>query len=183
MSEVGDLRTQMIASQAAMINLQEELISCKNDQLASVQAARSSQDDCSRDSSWHQSKTSWTKMIVVETWWCSVLLKKKKEELVSRLEGVFEELGEKPCTEASRVGIKNNGKERPVKVKLSNSELIQQILAKAKKLRQSVKYKEVYICPDRTVDQRRNKRNLYWNWKYYFYWIRNNAISSKMESV
>ena len=39
MSEVGDLRTQMIASQAAMINLQEELISCKNDQLASVQAA------------------------------------------------------------------------------------------------------------------------------------------------
>ena len=37
--EVTVLRSQMIASQAVVIKLQEELISCKNQQLESVQAA------------------------------------------------------------------------------------------------------------------------------------------------
>ena len=37
--EVEELRTQVIASQYKVIMLQEELLSCKNEQLASVQAA------------------------------------------------------------------------------------------------------------------------------------------------
>ena len=37
--EVTALRSEMIASQAAVIKLQEELISCKNQQLESVRAA------------------------------------------------------------------------------------------------------------------------------------------------
>ena len=39
MPEVGDLRTHIIASQAAVTNLHEELLSCNNEQLASVHAA------------------------------------------------------------------------------------------------------------------------------------------------
>ena len=40
--EATELRSHMIASQAAVIKLQEELISCKNQQLESVQAAANS---------------------------------------------------------------------------------------------------------------------------------------------
>lgn len=87
----------------------------------------------------------------------------EKEEFDSKMEGTFGELGEKPRAEACRIRLKTTEKARPVKMSPSNSALIQQILAKARRLRrlrQSTKCTEVYVCPDRTVDQREELKKL-----------------------
>ena len=50
------------------------------------------------------------------------------EELSSKVEQVFQSLGEKPCFEAARLGKKSNSTVRPVKVNLRSSATVQQIL-------------------------------------------------------
>ena len=49
---------------------------------------------------------------------------------------------------------------RPVKVTLSSSTIVQQILVKSRKLRLSAKYNTVFLSPDRTAEQRAQQREL-----------------------
>ena len=72
---------------------------------------------------------------------------------LSKLGDVFEEIEEKPCFEACRVGAAVTGKVRAVKVTLGNAAIVQQVLAKSRWPKHSSKYKELFVCPDRTVDQ------------------------------
>ena len=60
---------------------------------------------------------------------------------------VFEELGEKPRLEAVRLGKKMQSKVRPVKVTLSSSSTVHQILSSCSKLRQSTNYKTACFSP------------------------------------
>lgn len=184
--EVTVLRSQMIASQAVVIKLQEELISCKNQQLESVQAAvKATVQETVHDTvkteikSFSQvvasssPKVSLTPETLKKTVKDVVeqsdrsrnlmvfgLAEEVEEDIVSKLRDVFEELGEKPRVEACRVGAAVTGKVRAVKVTLGNAALIQQVLAKSRRLRHSSKYKDVFVCPDRTVDQREEQRKL-----------------------
>ena len=184
--EVTQLRSQMIASQATVIKLQEELISCKNQQLESVQAAvkttvqetvhdtvkteiksysQAVASSSPRDSLTPETLKKTVKEVVEESdrsrnLMVFGLVEEEKEDTVRKLGDVFEELGEKPRVEACRVGAPVAGKVRAVKVTLGNAALVQQVLAKSKRLRNSAKYKDVFVCPDRTVDQREEQRKL-----------------------
>ena len=83
------------------------------------------------------------------------------EDLRVKVCDVFLEIGEQPRVEASRLGkVTSGGKARPVKVSLSSSHAVNQILSKARNLKQSKKYSKVFICPDRSPAQRIKHREL-----------------------
>lgn len=94
-------------------------------------------------------------------------------EDTERLVGeVLFELGEKPHIVAERVGrappntratrssVKKRPATRPVKVCLSSPALVRKILSRARELRDSSKFSRVFICPDRSSEQRVKQRNL-----------------------
>ena len=54
----------------------------------------------------------------------------------------------------------NRPKPRPVKVSLPSSTHFVQILREAKKFKDSEQYRNVFIAPDRTVEERRLRREL-----------------------
>ena len=76
------------------------------------------------------------------------------------MDELFASVGEKPSFMASRVGKKSGSKRRPVKVTLTCNGSVNQILAKAKRLRTVKKFKYVFLSPDRSLDERTQHRNL-----------------------
>lgn len=86
---------------------------------------------------------------------------------------VLLELGEKPHVVAERLGritvdtvpAKNTRsavkrRPRPVKICLTSPALARKILSRARDLRESQRFSGVFICPDRSSDQRVKQRNL-----------------------
>ena len=88
------------------------------------------------------------------------LHEEENEILSSKISEVFETLGEKPCIEASRVGRENKPVNRLVKVKLSSSLIVNQILRKSRNLRTNERFKTVFLAPDRTFEQRVQHKEL-----------------------
>ena len=84
----------------------------------------------------------------------------ENEELSSKVEQVFQSLGEKPCFEAARLGKKSNSTVRPVKVNLRSSATVQQILKKSSLLCKIEQFKTVFLSPDRTAEQRAQQKEL-----------------------
>ncbi len=88
------------------------------------------------------------------------------EHINDRVSEVLMEVGQKPIVEASRIGGKSpNSKDdeklcRPVKVTVANSTIVKRILTHARALRHSKNFKEVYISPDRSAEQRKHHRQL-----------------------
>ena len=84
----------------------------------------------------------------------------ENEDISAKVTEMFESLGEKPRVEASRLGKKSGSATRPVKVTLSCSTIVKQILKKSSKLFRTYKFKNVYLAPDRTVEERAQHREL-----------------------
>ena len=85
----------------------------------------------------------------------------ENERLDEKVTEIFEQLGEKPRIESRRLGKKKSSSDiRPVKVLLSSSNAVQQILANSRKLRRTDKFKDVFLSPDRTPDQRIKHKEL-----------------------
>ena len=84
----------------------------------------------------------------------------ESEDICAKVTEVFESLGEKPRVEASRLGKKSGSATRPVKVTLSSSTIVQQILKKSSKLSRTDEFKTVYLAPDRTVEERAQHKEL-----------------------
>ena len=84
------------------------------------------------------------------------------EQLRDKVSAVFQEFGEKPRLEASRLGEKkeNSTRVRPVRVTLYNTATAKQILAKTKALKKTARYSSVFITPDRSPEQREVHRQL-----------------------
>ena len=83
------------------------------------------------------------------------------EKLNDKVAEVFESIGHKPKTEACRVGRKKStDSARPVKVKLSSSLTVDHLLASAKTLRTVTRFRSVFVCPDRSPEQRQIQREL-----------------------
>ena len=77
------------------------------------------------------------------------------EEILDKASEILLEVGEKPSVkDCCRIGRRNGDAPRPVKLCLSSSDIAQQVLRKARLLRMKEGYKSVYICPDRTVEER-----------------------------
>jgi len=90
------------------------------------------------------------------------LAEEESEQINSKVEEILLELEEKPKVEACRLGKRDpeNTKVRPVKVTLSTSVAVGQILAKARTLRSSPKHSSVYISQDRTPAEREQHKLL-----------------------
>ena len=86
----------------------------------------------------------------------------EEENLNDKVSELCEVLGEKPRVDATRLGkmCVNNEKKRPIKVVMSSSAAVNQILSKARKLRSVAKFENVYLTPDRTEDDRNKHREL-----------------------
>ena len=83
------------------------------------------------------------------------------ELLSDKVSQIFEELHEKPHIETCRIGRLTAEKSvRPVKVMLSSYVAVRQILSKAKNLRKVDRFKSVYVCPDRTLEERKIQKQL-----------------------
>jgi hypothetical protein len=81
------------------------------------------------------------------------------EVLPDKVGKVLKEINERPVIrDCVRVGVKMSGDvhPRPVKFSLSNSDHVAQVLRSAKLLHTKEGYKSVYICPDRTVQERKS---------------------------
>ena len=66
------------------------------------------------------------------------------------------EIEEKPViSDCCRVGIRKPDRKRPVKFTLRSSDMVKQILSKAKLLRTKEGYSGIYISPDRTMKERK----------------------------
>ena len=87
----------------------------------------------------------------------------RDEVLQDSVEKILGEIDEKPLVrDCVRVGVKKTGatQARPVKFSLSNSDHVAQVLRSARRLRTIEGYKSVYICPDRTVQERKSYKTL-----------------------
>ena len=76
---------------------------------------------------------------------------------------LFEDLGGLSLTGISgmnRLGKYKEGYNRPVKLRLCGREFRDQILSRKKSLKDSVSHKDIYISPDRSPEEREERRNL-----------------------
>ena len=85
----------------------------------------------------------------------------KDEKLEERVQEVFQEIGLKPTLQASRAGKITQGKTKcPVKVSLSSSSAVHNVLSQVKKLRHSATFMSVYASPDHSEEERSQDRLL-----------------------
>lgn len=89
------------------------------------------------------------------------LMKEENENVNNLMDGVFENIAQKPRHESTRIGsvkVEEPDRPRPVKVSLSSSAHVYQVQKAARKLKDSDQYCRVFICPDRTAEERKLQR-------------------------
>ena len=183
-SGTSSMKTALIESQQQVISLQSELLECKNEQLKSLNVAvKASVEDSVKAgfrtySAVVGSTKAQTPSINQETL-IKVVKTAVKEEDRSRnvvifgspeiadedvnatAREIFESVGMKPRLEAYRFGrSKSEEKSRPIKVTFASSTTVEQILSKTSKLRQVTKFKSVFVCPDRSFEERIKRKEL-----------------------
>ena len=184
-SVVDISKNELILSQRDQIKMKDELLICKNEQLKSFQAEIKStvhdsvESEIRSFSSVLQSipspasapvdtaniKDAVRHAIVEEDRTRNVFIygleEDNEEQMFDTVSSLFEELGEKPRVDACRIGKRGNvAVPRPVKVVLTSSTVARQILVKAKGLRRVERFKKVYICPDRSAEERQARKAL-----------------------
>ena len=180
--DVAATKTELVSAQRRIIQLQEELLASKDVQLKSLQTTvKTSVEDTVKAefvsySAMVQKQPAQTlQRDVVKTLVKTVVEEEDRsrsvmvfgledaaaEDLRKKVGDVFLEIGEQPRVEVSRLGkVAAGGKIRPVKVCLSSSHAVDQILSKARQLKQSEKFSKVFISPDRSPAQRIKHREL-----------------------
>ena len=79
----------------------------------------------------------------------------------SKLKELFEHLAEAPVlSEVNRLGRRSDERVRPVRVVLRSRETARTILGKSVQLKDSETFQSVFISPDRTVEERTERRDL-----------------------
>lgn len=176
----------LVASQKQVIGLQAELLQCKNDQLEALQATvKTSVEDTVKaeircyskvvqenlppapPAISHETVKSIVQTVVQaedrsRSFMVFNLAEEEEEQINSKVEEMLLVLDEKPKVEACRLGKRDpeNPKVRPVKVTVSTSVAVSQILAKARNLRSSPKHSSVYISQDRSPAEREQHKLL-----------------------
>ena len=175
-SALNTTKSELISSQKSVIDLQEKLLENKGENLQSVQKAVSTSvsetvkaelktySSVVQGSSAPSFSTETLRNVVKsavqeEDRSKNVMVfelgEEKDENLASRVGEVYECLGTKPVMELCRVGKSGNtASPRPVKICLSSSSTTAQVFVLARKLRNSDKFRTVFIRPDRTPDER-----------------------------
>ena len=184
---VEHMKIELIADQAKLITAQDKLLQHQQDQLLELKSAVKStvqdtvQEEIKSYSEAVGSQNSKMEATQVEE---SVKLAVKSaireddrsknvmifglaetenEQISNKVADLFDELGENTRVSASRVGVKKSGStpgHRPVKCTLTSSTAVHQILLESRQLKLLDTYKSVFICPDRTPEERAARRAL-----------------------
>ena len=180
-------KTESLSDKKDIIKLQSDLISSKDYQLLSIQSAvqNTVQSTVQREVKLYSAavsknisstapvlspdsvKQAVKSAIAEEDRGKNIMVfglgEENNEQLEEKMSEVFQELGEKPTLVASRVGRvseASSSKSRPVKVVLSSSVNVDHILAKSGKLKQTQRFKTVYLRPDMSPEEREVRRTL-----------------------
>jgi len=177
------LKTEAIGDKEAVIRLQNEVLQSKEEQLKSLRAAVQTtvQDTVQTEMrSYGEVLKSSTPAAISPATFKKVvkdvmkdedrsknvivfgLAEEDGEQLNEKVGNVFVEIGEKPPLAAVRIGRRPETGTvcRPVKVTLTSSTAVQQILTRARFLKQQERLKSVYVSPDRTPAERSARRLL-----------------------
>ena len=173
---VGELQEDKIDDQAKILELQRDLIVRRDNELKAVQNTVQTEmksyssmvaKNCSTALAPKKIEAAVRKVSDKEDRSRNVIVygveELENEVLKEKIETVLEEIGEKPVLrDFCRVGVKKSDAKspRPIKFTLSNSDHVNQVLRSARQLHSKVGYRSVYICPDRTVDERRAHKKL-----------------------
>ena len=209
--KIQRLQAEGLADKAKVIKLQTELLARKDDQLSSLQSAiqstvqetvqteiRTYGDVLKNPVSAAISPATFKKIVKTaiededrtKNLMVFGLAEEDGEHLDEKVSEVFLSIGEKPRAAAVRVGSRNEagtgGDCRPVKVTLSSSTAVHQILTKSRKLRQLGKFREVYVSPDRPPAEQAARKQLVLKLKELrtaqpgkYHYIRSGQIASK----
>ena len=184
--ETKSQKEQLISAQEKIIKLQDELLASKTVQLESMKSTVKttveevgnvvkaelntySEAVCKSPGiqpSAEELKTAVRNVVTEEDRSRSVMIfglsEEKEEHVEDRVCNLFlNELGEKPRVDACRIGNESTEKQcRPIKVSLSSSAVVRQILSKARKLKNSQTNSSVFICPDRSPVEQEKHRQL-----------------------
>ena len=188
MNKIEELNDKVILNQDKVIVLQEQLIKSKEEQLETVKS-NVREEMASVQTTVKSELQSWSEVVKRNTvqpvaTFSSAKLKdavrsvvdeedrsrnfvifNKEEEvdedLVRTVEAVLGDINEKPMIiDCRRIGKTQPGKARPIKVKLTSSEVVSHILRRAKALKTSERNKKTFLAPDRTVEEREVHRAL-----------------------
>ncbi len=184
LNDIIDLmKTEALADKAAVIRLQSELLKSKEAELESVKTAvqetvqNSVQKGIQSYSSVVGSNITSTAPVItpesLKKVVQSVMVEEdrnknlmvfglaEEEKVEDAVSEIFLELGEKPRVQAlNRIGKKCSTRARPVKVTLTSATSVNQILTKTARLKQTDRYKSIYVCPDRSPSEREARKQL-----------------------
>ena len=171
---VETLQEEKIKDQQSIIKLQDKLIEKKANELSSVKNTVQSEmmlyssavsKSCSAALAPKKiqtavrnvaAKTDRSKNIVIYG-----VDEKQGESLDTKVKEILAEIDEKPrVQDVCRLGQVSEGKCRPIKLSLSSPDHVSEVLRKAKRLRDVDGYKSIYLCPDRSVEERKAFRKL-----------------------
>ena len=174
--KVGELQEDMIDRQARILELQRELILKREEEIKAVQNTVKKEmktysavveKSCSVALSTKKIEAAVRKVADEEDRSKNIIVYGAEESLdeniEEKVEKVLEEIGEKPLVrDCVRVGFKKSDVNlpRPFKFTLTNSDHVAQVLRNARRLHTKEGYKTVYICPDRTAEERRAHKKL-----------------------
>ena len=185
-----NLQSQLIETQQTLISVQKELSECKSEKLESMKKVveNSVADSVKEEFKSYSSvvgnsqpaaapvispealKTVVKTVVAEEDRSRNLLVfglpDDEEEQLEERISEVLETVGQKPKIEVQRLGKKKTSTStRPVKVRLSSSLIVHQILDNSRKLRLSAKFKTVFLSPDRSIEERKVRKELITNMK------------------
>ncbi len=161
-------------TQKKVIQLQEELIKQKDDQLKSFKEAVSTEvksyasalsNTCAEALAPAKIETAVRKIKESEDRSRNLMIhglpEEGNENLKSKVADLLSCLGEKPMFSIPcRLGSSDGKKVRPVKIGLTSETVVAELLKKSHLLRQQEGYHRVYISPDRTKEERILRKEL-----------------------
>ena len=183
---LSSVKAELAEARKRIIQLQDELIDCKNNQLQALQSdvRTSVQSTVKEELRTFSAVVSSQPAPPIPTDTVKTLVKtvveqedrskcvvmfgvpeekdEGEDELLKKVDEVLLEVGEKPRVTVSRIGAKPKDpkKIRPVKVTVGSSVAAAQILAKSRFLSTSKKHSGVFISPDRSPSERVQHRLL-----------------------
>ena len=181
--EVDEHRVARIALQEKLIEAQNSLIGAQNRENNSMSESVQKQlhdyskvlvQNCSAAIAPSRLKEAWKKATVSSSVSSQTATPDRKLNLVlfglsettpsvtdNEVQEIFAELGLKPVvTSTKRVGLKTDARARPVIVTLERRESLLQLLRKAKHLQNSKKFSSVFLSPDLSPDEQRERKSL-----------------------
>ncbi len=183
--KIEELQSEKLTNQQKIIDLQDKLIVKKDEELANVQKTVQSTvqstvqcelksyssaltNTCSKALAPNRMKAALKSVAEEEDRSRNMIIyglkEQKGENLEERVLEVLEHLDEKPrLVSFCRMGkaVADGGPTvKPIKFTLAGRDHVRQILAKSRKLKEVEGYSAVYVCPDRTAENRMAYRKL-----------------------